>query len=331
MENLYNRLFKYKPEKELSSSENFITESFVYILDFSLKHSTEFLLHFFQRLGITINKQDYHKIFIDTQRQFETIYNLKAIPDICIQIDSNLFIFEVKYDSGINEYQLPDNPIITINQIDKYQGIITNPKLILHIFTIVIHSSNIDFKKSNPDFKDEILWHEIYNSIRIYHSDNHIENYLHNEITKFMEDNKMAIPKVSYELQNGMQALLNLYDQIEIVLEKLKIPYNSSFGYNWTGYYLFRDSSKNDKYYGWIGTYWEVDKLTFIFSDPKAQEKISQEKRENEFERQVDTKIFCKYFIYENEHYFCLSAQEQLDKLSDWIGQNYDLLKLLSK
>ena len=331
MENLFNRLFKYRPNENISPTENFITESFVYLLDYSLKYKTEFLQWFFERLGIKITTGDNKSFFIDTQRQFETTYDLYAMPDICIQINSDLYIFEVKYDSDINIYQLPDNPSSVINQIEKYQGIITDPKLQLHIYTIVIHSSVIDFKINNPDFKSEILWHEIYTIIKNYRSKDSVEEHLHQEITKFMEDNKMAIPKVSYELINGMQAMLNLFKQIEIVLEKFKIPYNTSFGYSWSGYYLYKDNSKSDKYYAWIGTYWEADRLTFLFSSSKARENIVKARKEHEFDRHHDNKTFCRYFVYEKEHFFCLSAQEQVDKLGDWISQNYQQLNELSQ
>lgn len=330
MENLFNRLFKYKPSDTASPAENFITESLVHILEFSLQHKTSFLHHFFDMLGKKIEVSDYQNVFIDTQRQFETTYNLYAIPDICIQINSDLFVFEVKYESGINIYGLPEDLDTKINQIKKYQGIVTSPPLKLNLYTLVLHSSFIDFKTDNPDFEKEIHWHDIYITIKNYKSENEIENYLHNEIKKFMEDNKMAIPKVSYELVNGMQALLDLFKQIEIVLEKLKIPYTTSFGYNWTGFYLYKDSSKSDKYYSWIGTYWEVDRLTFLFSDQKAQDNIVKMKKEHEFERNPSSKSFCKYFFYEKEHFFCLSAQEQLDRIEDWISENYSQLSELS-
>ncbi len=331
MENLYNRLFKYKPNENISPSENFITESFVYLLEFSLENNTTFLQWFFENIGVQVEIQNCQNLFINTQRQFETAYSLNAIPDLCIQIDSDLYVFEVKYDSDFNNYQLPIDSNRIINQIEKYQAIITFPKLNLNIYTIVLHSSTIDFKKNNPDFKQEILWHDIYNLIKNYISNNSVEQYLHKELIKFLEENRMAVPKVSYELVNGMQSLLNLYEQIEIVLEKLKIPYNVSFGYNWTGYYLFKDESKSDKDYAWIGTYWEIDKLTFIFSNSYAQENIITKGIENEFDRQKDNKVFCKYFVFEKEHFFCLTEQEQIDKLQNWINDNYLLLSDLCK
>lgn len=329
MNNLFNRLFRYKPNDNITPSENFITESFVHLLDYSLLNETPFLQTFINKIGIPIDIYKAKDIFIDTQRQFETSIGLNAIPDLCIQIDSELFVFEIKYGAPINTYSLPHKPDSIINQIEKYQAIKTNQKL--YLYTIVLHSSMIDFNQNCPDFKKELYWHDIYMISKDYQSEDKVENYLHNELTKFMEDNRMAIPKVSYELVNGMQSLLNLYEQIEIVFEKLNIPYNTSFGYNFTGYYMFKDDSKKDKYFAWIGTYWEIDKLTFLFSDSKAQENIVLKKREKEFERQQDNKIFCRHFYYEKEHYFCLSAQEQIQRLEKWISQNYNDIVELSK
>jgi len=330
MTNLFNRLFKYKPDKNITSCENFITESFVYLLEYSLVNKTNFLTYFCDILERQISIQDYNNIFIDTQRQFETAYNLNAIPDISIQINDLIIFIEVKIDSQINKYQLPNNPQIKINQIEKYQGILLQKSAKKYLHTLTLSSTNIDFKKNCKDFCREILWHEIYSLIQKYQTNNQIEAYFHNEFFKFMEDNRMGNPKVSYELTNGMQSLLNLYDQIEMVLEDLKIPYNTSFGYNWTGYYIFRDKEKSDKYYGFVGTYWETDKLTFLFSDEKAQNKIANEKIEDQFQRQADNKTFCKYFIFVDEHYFCLKPEEQIKKLKDWISNNYNLLNILS-
>ncbi|NQT77011.1 MAG: hypothetical protein HQ565_04805 [Bacteroidetes bacterium] len=264
------------------------------------------------------------------QRQFKTTYNLKAIPDISIQINNFIILVEVKIDSKINEYQLPRNPQIIINQIEKYQGILLQKSEKMYLHTLTRSSANIDFKKSCKDFCGEILWHEIYSLIQKYQTDNQIEAYFHNEFLKFMEDNRMGNPKVSYELVNGMQSLLNLYDQIEIVLKDLKIPYSTSFGSKWTGYYIFRDDKKSDKNYGFIGIYWETDKLTFLFSNEKAKNKISNEEIEGQFQRQVDNKLFCKYFIFEDEHYFCLKPDKQIEKLKDWVNNNYNLLNRLS-
>jgi len=67
MTNLFSKLFKYKPDKNITSSENFITESFIYLLEFSLVNKTTFLKSFCDMLGHQISIQDYNNIFIDTQ------------------------------------------------------------------------------------------------------------------------------------------------------------------------------------------------------------------------------------------------------------------------
>ena len=113
MKNLYHRLFRYKPEQEISSSENFITESLVHLLDLSRKYKTGFLIKFFEKLEQKIIKEDYEKVLIDTQRRFQTTYDLYAIPDITIQFNNLIIFIEVKYDSGINEYDLKSNIKIT--------------------------------------------------------------------------------------------------------------------------------------------------------------------------------------------------------------------------
>ncbi|MCK4922198.1 MAG: hypothetical protein KAS71_14195 [Bacteroidales bacterium] len=329
MNNLYNRLFKYKPQQEISSCENFITETFVHLLEFSLSQKTPFVLKFMEFLEHAILIEDYEKTFIDTQRTFETSYNLWAIPDITIQIKDSFYFIEVKYDSSINIYTLPGNIEKKINQIEKYQGIKLPLNSDKHIYTLSLSKANIDFDKQNKDFQKEILWQHVYFLLLDYRTDNSVEKYLHNEYKNFMEDNKMAIPKVSYELVNGMQSLNNLFQQIETALEDLNIPFNRSFGYSWSGYYMFKTKKKTDNL-GFIGTYWEKDRLTFTFANEIANKNILDRNIESDFERQKDNKVFCKYFEFEKECFFCLQPEEQLEKITGWINENNNLLINLS-
>lgn len=330
MKNIFNRLFKYKHGLERSPTENFITESFVHLLDFSLENNTDFLVEFCKMLNVSVDKSNYNGIFIDTQRSFETKYDLFAIPDITIQMGNTLIFIEVKFESGINEYSLPDHPDKKINQVEKYQAIKYTQCKHRHLFTLVARSSFTDYSKKNKDFKREMFWYEVYELIRKYKSSNSIETYLHNQILTFMETNNIAVPKVSYELIKGMESLLNLFNQIENVLNKLKIPHNKSFGYSWTGYYIFKDAKKVDRDFGFIGTYWDGEKLIFEFNDKQAQQNIEGKNMISEFERESDSKAYCKYFTFEEQHYFCLKSDEQLIKLEDWIKSNYDKLVSLS-
>jgi len=327
MNSLFNRLIKYNPNRDTTPSENFITEAFVYLLEYSLIARTDFLKMFCSFLGITITQNDYEVTSIDTQRYYSTIYDIQAVPDISLQVKTQLILIEVKIDSSINSYQIPKRPY-HINQIEKYQGIKTSCNKL--IYTLVKYPSHGEFSNTCPDFQKEVYWYDIYNLITKYCPDDIVDSFLCKELIKFMEEIKMAAPKVTYELQAGMQALNNLFLQIENSLDDLKIPSNRSFGYNWTGYYLFENDKKIDKNYGFIGTYWDPEKLTFIYIDEKAQLEIRNKSIESDFQSHPHEKKFCKYFVFENEHYFCLNADEQLRKLKKWIEENYNLLKNLT-
>jgi len=76
---------------------------------------------------------------------------------------------------------------------------------------------------------------------------------------------------------------------------------------------------------GWIGTYYDGTKLKFEFVDKNAVEVIKS-KYKNEFVWVEDKRIYETYFDFEENHYFCLKAEEQLAKLREWMETNYKKL-----
>ena len=135
----------------------------------------------------------------------------------------------------------------------------------------------------------------------------------------------MSIPKVSYELMSGFESLKNLLSQLDIVLEG--VPHSNSFGRGWLGYNLY-DGKKNNL--GWVGTLYDGTKLSFQY--PEQTLKAIKEQNSDEFvPHPTDKKQHYVYFEFEREHYFCLGAEEQLDKINKWVSYNYKRLLEYSK
>lgn len=322
-ESIFTILGKYKPSENVTPEENYSTELFVYLLNYSLRSKTELFSRFMELLDENISTSIYDDFSIGTQEGFSTITNNRIIPDIYIKrktVEKYYFI-EVKVESGLNFYKNVKNSKGTINQIQKYQKIKTSEK---NIYLLTKYACGVSFDDC-PDFKKKIRLHNIHEILKDYKSKNTVENFLISETIKYMEDNNMSIPKVSYELVKGMESLNNLLEQIEIALEE--IPYKKSFTYEWLGYYLHVNKGEND---GLVGTEYDGKLLFFEYLNKNAI-KLIKEKYSNEFELSDNKAFYFHYFDFEKEYYFCLKPGEQFAKLKKWINSNYQRLVKYSK
>lgn len=331
--NLFSILSKYKPRENISSEENFSTEILAYLLNYSLKNNTNLFSSFMKKhLSEIININDYVNFSIETQRPFITKNNSKAYPDITIEnkINRIYYFIEVKIESGLNYYFLEQNgnSKTVIDQIEKYEKIVSNNEK--RIFLLTKYYCDLSLNKYGCfKNKNRIRWYEIHRNFKDYLSEHYqrkenqnIEYFLVNETIKYMEDMKMTIPKVSYELTNGMKSLNNLFQQLEIVLEG--IPNKNSFGKYWLGYNIYLNKG-DETTIGWVGTCYEGNRITFQIFKEEAFSSLKEKFTDIEISKnEKELKI---YFDFEKEHYFCLSPDEQIDKLREWIRRIYNNLK----
>lgn len=133
----------------------------------------------------------------------------------------------------------------------------------------------------------------------------------------------MSVPKVGYELINGMKSLNNLFQQLEIALEGYKTQ--KSFGYEWLGYYVL-DKQKGHKI-AWVGTYYDGEKVTLTVEGEKLSKKVSS-KLPKDFLTKDEEGNSCVHSILdlESSYYFCLPAEKQLKLLRKWLEEKLGLL-----
>jgi len=317
-DSLFSILSIYKPLETVNPEENFSTELLVYLLKFSIENRTLLFSNFMNFLGIKVDESEYEKFSIYTQLVFYTEDGKHAFPDITIETESELVFIEVKLESGLNYYDLEneENRKVAINQIQLYQTIRTLKKK--SIFLLTKYFCDLPFEDC-PDFKKKLRWQDFYYLIKQYETKDAVEKYLIEEEKKYMEGKNMSIPKVSYEIMNGMESLKNLILQMESALEGL--PYKRSFGYSGLGYYLLL----NDNQICWVGTYYDGKKLLIEVINENAINAI-ESRKENELIWEKDRKKNVTYFDFEENHYFCLNAEKQLEKLKKWIDDNYKKL-----
>lgn len=315
---IFSILNTYKPTETLTPEENYTTELFVYLLNYSLQNNTALFAFFMKILGENVEIVNYHDYDISTRKVFYTMKSRKAFPDIIIETENKYYFIEAKIESGLNYYSVNDDcSIDMINQIQKYQDIEINRLKKKNIFILTKYRCDISFDDC-PDFRKKIKWYDLYNLLEHYQSRDTVEIYLVNETKKYMEDKGMDIPKVSYEIVKGIESLCNLIAQMEIALEGIK--YTKSFSYEGLGYYIFYKKKKM----GWVGTLYDGNNLEFEHYNPKVISFI-KENLQN-YELAGDNRTYHTFLNFDHKHYFCLNAEEQIDLLKKWITDNYEII-----
>jgi hypothetical protein len=308
----------------ITPEENYSTELIVYLLKYSLENETLLFSQFMELLDKEIALSEYEQFTISTQNTLSTDINFLARPDITIETEGEFFFIEVKVESGINFYSTENKQGCKeiINQIQMYQQIKTTREKNLYLLTK--YNCDLPFDDCR-DFKKKIMWQSIHQLLKNYESEDSVEEFLVTESKKYMEEKNMAIPKVSYELVNGMESLKNLLVQLRTALEG--IPYKFGGGSTWVGFLLLLDKKQKSSS-GWVGTEFDGSRLNFSYSDENAV-KVIKSKYHNKYVEagsQYET-----YFDFEENHFFCLKPEDQLIKLKKWIDENYKKLKEYSK
>ena len=309
MNDLILNLSYYKPNENISAEENFTTEAFVYILKFSQNNNTKLLKSFITYFDLNNQNYKYSDIKIETQRPFSTIDKNLAYPDISIEFKENLLVLiEVKINSSINIYETENGKII--NQLQKYDRIIYN--LQKKIFLLSNSKNIIDY--------NQFQWFHVYSFLEKYNSEDHVEIFLINNFLLYLKEKNMSIPKVTYELMKGMESLNNLIKQLEIVLTDYSAT--KSFGYNFLGYYIREKKI-------WIGTIYDGENLNITIEDKAINKAIKDSKYKDEFDYDGQ-RAYC-LFNFEENYYFCLSSEKQIEKMKEWIDKMLSIIVSFDK
>lgn len=326
---LFSTLSKYSPTENVNPEENYSTELLVYLLRFSLENNTQLFKDFLAMFGNRVDSEDYGAYRIETQRAFRTSDEIMAYPDITIEHQEKIILIEVKVESNLNYYTVKDEEFNdkTIDQIQKYKNIIcTKGK---SIYLLSKYSTDAPIETDN-EFKGAYKWYQIHKLLNDYKNNKdhenttEIESFLIWEAIKYLEDKNMSIPRVTHDLENGVIALNSIFKQIEIVLDG--VERQKSFGAEWLGYYVY------DKK-GWVGNYWEGDRLVFEQRNEKVVAHIKNKSLDvhGGYELSSNGKHYKSFFDLKIHGYFCLSAADQLDLLKKWIDKNLHLIKEIAE
>lgn len=276
--NIFCELRTYTDRKNKTQIENFTTESFKYILNFSVINKTLLVSKILSYFEIPFH--DYSNIDISSQEQF-VCGKKKTIPDLTIRTNTEcIYLIEVKVDSKFNRYKHQNKKI---DQVELY-SIIPNSKVIT-LTKALWSTTNVKHKKC--------YWYEVYNLMQNYISENEIEKYLLSQYCEYLYINGMGgrkVDNVSLSIKNigvlidqSIKAIQEKYNSINIKdIKYFFEPDNESIGV----YFKFNNKQ------GYCCMYYtDPDKLFVTIDDSNEENqysiKLSDEYFSNDIENQI--------------------------------------------
>lgn len=229
--NLFESLHKWAA----ANDENFITESFAYILNLYKKYDSESFDIIIKKItnNIINSNSDLSSLTITTQFHTEN-----GTPDIKIENTDILVFIEVKVDSGFGN-----------DQLGRYKKVLSTKNKKTALITIT-RSSELYGADIKPDLS--ITWLEIYeNLLRMRKKcSNLIGCFLTDEYTCFLKTRGLIMTEANWQLTEGIKSLKRIMDMIDraIKLNNLNI-HSRSGAWDWMGYYI-----ENKKFF--IGLYY---------------------------------------------------------------------------
>lgn len=218
MTNLFRDLSKHLSERH----EDFLTNSFVYLLNYLLENERTLaigLLNFICGENSEFTFGENEKVVISTQK-----FTNEGTPDIEIKSYDKCIYVEVKHDSGLGK-----------DQIERYRIALRNEcAAIKKIVLLTKYSIDLDDINQYRAPDRHIRWYQIHKYLEGFKPKNEIAKFFVNQFIEFLEGKQMAIQKISWEYSNGIRAFLNLVDMIGVAIEELGIKtYSKSAGWEW--------------------------------------------------------------------------------------------------
>jgi hypothetical protein len=223
--NIFLSLAKYAERQE----ENFLTESFVYLLNLMIERECLLATAFLQKLCSEKCKlwfSPLNKVSISTQMTIDT-----GRPDIIITPDINKIIFiEVKHDSHLGRLQL-----------ERYKSYLDSSKYAERQLVLLTRSRHsIQETTLTQEFFHHVCWYEISGWLSDLKITDPVVNYIIHQFLEFLGEKEMTMEKVEWEYMDGVPAMVRLanmlYTAISETLPEEKC--GRTAGWNWMGYYV---------------------------------------------------------------------------------------------
>ncbi|MBR5432992.1 MAG: hypothetical protein IK117_00990 [Bacteroidales bacterium] len=301
--NFFSNAYKYTELEERSQLENYLTESFVFILkyligSFPLDAIKILGLFGINQLGIEIKTQE--TFAHDDFDKKESIPKDEARPDIVIyQPFEQKTIIEVKVDASLNSYDLKKGK--QIDQVDFYKNI----KGVKEVYTLSKHFIDKD------GFSNKVRWFQIYEILRKN------ESFVVKEFCKFLNEKNMGeIKKLNKE--SVFDFLCSVNELPSLIKEAWKnseikdtLETKLSWGDNEFGYYV---DEKPSRFVGLSKTENKTYKDAILYLDMYPSKEFMES-----FDKFNDEWFVLRDVIKIEKMFDLESGEAQLKMLTDWL------------
>lgn len=284
MRNLFAALAKY-PGTE---AENYLTESFVFVLQQLLSREESAAHAFIERLiGVELfaGENSPAVVQISTQVRVEG-----GIPDIEIRIPDELHAYiEVKHDAHLG-----------FGQLEFYKSVVERslePTKVAILLTRS-RSSSVETELA-PDEYHHVCWYEVHRWFSSLTTEDPVLKFLIHDFISFLEAKRMSHQKIKWAYEEGVPALIDFTDMLESVIAEVvpDLKMTRTAGWSWRGFYL--DSRV------FIGIRYD-DPTRLVFENDSG-----------------NSPTFKRAFIFSEAHFFSLDAGEQFEVLAKFIEGSF--------
>jgi hypothetical protein len=300
-ENIFSALAKYNS----AIDENYLTESFVFVINTLLERERSIGLEILNQLCVNNNEFSFDTnevISVSTQEVTE-----QGTPDIKVSSFNKLIYIEVKHDSPVDPEQLK-----------RYKKDLESRKAtVKRLILLTKFPVDISEHQGIPD--KHVRWFEIYNWLangkkKVKDS---ISRYLTEQFISFLEVKQMSIQKVGWEYINGVPAFNNLINIIEAASQGASIPiYGKSSGWDFKGFWLV-----NKEF--WCGIYYS-DPLVITFEIQDKKKFDTKVVETTTYPIREDKSSIWFRFELEHKHFFSLDKDEQLEEITKFVKASYE-------
>lgn len=308
--NIFSTLSKYS-----ASDENYLTESFVFVVNtlLQLEHNTaiEFLNNLCAENGEFFFSTN-EEVCVSTQEVTE-----EGTPDIKISSPDKLIYIEVKHKAGLGPHQ-----------IKRYRKEVTQyPVRIQRV--ILLAQYPIDFPDGEEKPHRHIHWYEVYDWLVNARDKSHdsVVIYLIDHLMSFLEGKGMVIKAIGSEYINGMNSLNSFMNMIQSAIEAAGIRlfkgYPRSAGWNFKGYWM------EDKKY-WCGIHFGSPTVITFELTGKDDYNPNDTGEEN-FELREGKKRLWFRLPLQDIKFFDMNRDEQLKTITDFVKGSYSEARKMRK
>ncbi|MBI1299252.1 hypothetical protein GC175_30340 [bacterium] len=279
--NLFSTLSRYDD----NSPENYLTESFVYLLRLLYERRPAQARQLLSKL---CNQQNLPTGDIVFQTQ-------KAVRDGWVDIaiclgDAMLVYVEVKHDSPLGPGQLE------YYYCHLQQEHVPTKQMVLLTRSRI---SALDTKLEPANYH-HVCWYEVYDWLAMLYDVDEVSIFVVSDFMAFLEEKQMNLRKVTWEYERGVRAMLDLATMLEIAITEAisNGSIRKTAGWNWRGFYVQPDF--------FVG---------FRFHEPMY---ITFENNNG------NSPSYSRRFSLENSHFLALTDSEQFEQLVIFIRDAYE-------